>query len=877
MFTKLMKKSALLVLSLLFSVSLAQAQLPGVFGQTDVSLDYYLPNDVTYDPAIPVPSSVLGFEVGFRHVRHDQLVAYMYELARVSDRVTIEEYAQTHGMRPLLLLTITSPENQRNIDQIREKHLRLSNPSVSANVDISGMPVIVWQGYSVHGNEPSGANASLLTAYYLAAAQGPSVERMLRETVVLMDPVINPDGLDRFAHWANMHVGKNMVADPNHREHLEVWPNGRTNHYWFDLNRDWMPVQHPESRGRIVKYHQWKPNIVNDFHEMGTNSSYFFQPGIPSRNFPLTPERVFELTHKIAEFHAEELNALGSLYYTKESFDDFYVGKGSTYPDINGSIGILYEQGSSRGHIQDSQYGLVTFPFTILNQFRASLSTMRAAVALRTDLLSHQREFFQTALREASANPVRGYVFGEPYDSARNFHLLDLLLHHDIRIHEIARELTIDGKSFKPGKAWVIPADQKQYRFIKALFETRTTFTDSLFYDVSTWTLPFSFDIPHAELTGRTWNTNLVGTAITEAVFPQGNVVGGQSSYAYAFEWDGFYAPRMANALMKNGIKLMVASQPFTSPTAEGNKTFSYGTILIPLGIQSVPLETIHRLVRVHAQNDGISVYNLSTGYSVGGIDLGSPNFNMLRTPSTMILGGPGTSPNDVGEIWHLFDQRWDMELSIVEIPRFNSISLDSYNTIIVVNGSYGDISNAAVEKLRRWVSGGGTLILHRNAVSWAKSAGLTGIDFKRGDSEEGSSTGLKTYTDLSAERGAQVIGGSIFKANIDVTHPVFYGFRRSSMPLFKNNTLMMEVPQNSYAMPAQFDVTNPLMSGYISAPNLERIKGTAAVVVGGIGSGRVIMMTENPAFRAFWFGTNKILANSIFFGHTISGGATTR
>ena len=872
----IMRASLLVLLMGLVVLNTTLIAQSNIFGLTEVTLSDYLPDDVRYNPNIPTPEQVLGFEVGHRHVRHDQLVRYMYALAEASDRITIEEYGKTYGYRPLVLLTVTSPSNHARIDEIREQHVKLTHPSESGSLNISNMPVIVWQGYSVHGNEPSGTNASLLTAYYLAAAEGPFLDRLLNESVVLIDPSINPDGLDRFAHWANMHVGKNKNADPNHREHLEVWPNGRTNHYWFDLNRDYMPVQHPESRGRLTKYHEWKPNIYNDFHEMGTNSTYFFQPGIPSRNFPLTPQRTFELTHKIAEFHAKDLDKAGSLYYTKESFDDFYIGKGSTYPDINGSIGILYEQASSRGHIQDSQFGPVTFPFTIKNQFMASVSTMKAALELRSDLLSHMREFYQSAVREANASDIRAYVFGDEFDPARNYHLLDILKKHEIEIHELGRELSANGNTFKPGKAFVVPVNQRQYRLITALFETRTTFTDSLFYDVSTWTLPFAFNLPYAELRGRAFTNNLLGSVVDEAVMPAGRIIG-NSSYAYAFEWDGYYAPRVANELMKAGVKLMVASLEFSSETVNGPKTFTYGTVMIPMGIQNRSLSDIQSLLSRLASESGVDMYGLQTGYSVGGIDLGSPNFNMMRLPSTMILGGGGASANDVGEIWHLLDQRWDMDLSIVEVDRFNAISLDRYNTIIMVNGNYSGINSGAVDKLRRWVAAGGTLILHRSAVSWAKNAGLTSVSFVGGDDDSDSGSGLARYTEMSAERGAQVIGGSIFKVNIDVQHPLFYGYRRDWMPVFKNNTMMMEAPSNRYAMPMQFDSSQALLSGYSSSQNLERIKGTAGTVVGSIGSGRVIMMTENPAFRAFWFGTNKLLANSMFFGHTISGGAAIR
>lgn len=855
-----------------------------------VTLDYYLPQDVTFDPSIPVPSDILGFEVGFRHTRASQITAYMYALAAASDRIHVEQYAISHGYRPVMLMVASSPENMSRIDELREQHLRISNPSESASLDLSQMPLVVWQGFSVHGNEPSAANSAILLMYYLAAAQGPEIDRILRETIVVIDPLINPDGHDRFAHWANMHVGRNMVGDPNHREHLEVWPGGRTNHYWFDLNRDWMPVQHPESRGRIVQFHKWMPNILNDYHEMGTNSPYFFQPGVPSRNNPLTPDRVFELTQLIAEYHAEALDQIGSLYWTREVFDDFYVGKGSTYPDINGSIGILYEQGSSRGHVQESDYGLLTFPFTIRNQFITTLSTLRAGVDLRTELLTHQRDFFRTALSEASRSEVKAYIFAEPDDPARVWHLLDLLGHHNIDIYELNRDVTVDGISFEAGNAFVVPVEQRQYRFLTSLFETRTTFTDSLFYDVSTWTLPLSFNLKHGELRGRAWSQNLLGQQVDRfPEFPRGDVVrfavdreraSSTSVYAYAFSWSGYYAPRSVNRLLQEGIAVKTASRTFDAITAEGVRQFDFGTIVVPLGIQHPEkFARIHELMDLIAAEDAVTVYELNTGLSRDGIDLGSRNFNLLRKPEVMILGGAGVTPNDVGEIWHLLDQRYDMQLSIVEIPRFNSISLDRYNTIIMVNGNYNGISSGGVERLRRWVSDGGTLILHRGAVAWANNNGLANVQFRSAGAEERtvSETGLVRYIDEAGVRGAQVIGGSIFRVSVDPTHPLFYGYTRSSMPVFRNTAAMLEPPSNRFAMPMQYDLREPLMSGYISDQNLERIKGTAGVIVGGIGSGRVIMHTDNPAFRAFWFGTNKLVANGIFFGHTISGQSTQR
>ena len=319
--------------------------------QNSINLDYYLPQNITYDESIPRPAELIGHEVGEWHVTHDKLMFYMQTLAEKSDRIRIENRGSTFEGRPILLLTITSPKNHENLEQIRQDHIALTEKG-DTSVSIENMPIIVYQGFSVHGNEPSGANAGLAYAYYLAAAQGPEIDEILDHMVILMDPSFNPDGLQRFAYWANTNRSMNLNSDTNEREYHEVWPGGRTNHYWFDINRDWLPVQLPESRARIETFHKWLPNILTDHHEMRTNSTFFFQPGEPTRVHPLTPSANQELTAEIGRYHAKALDKIGSLYYSEQGYDDYYYGKGSTFPDVNGGIGILFEQASSRGHIQ---------------------------------------------------------------------------------------------------------------------------------------------------------------------------------------------------------------------------------------------------------------------------------------------------------------------------------------------------------------------------------------------------------------------------------------------------------------------------------------------------------------------------------------------
>ena len=450
-----------------------------------VDLDYYLPSDVTYNPNIPTPESVIGHQVGDWHITHDKLSIYMQTLAAMSPRMTIENRGSTFEGRPIWLLTVTSQANHSLLNEIRDDHMALTE---SGEGDTSQMPAVLYQGFSIHGNEPSGSNAALLYAYYLAAAEGPEVEEMLSKTVILLDPSFNPDGLQRFAYWANVHKSININPDPNDREYSEVWPGGRTNHYWFDMNRDWLPVQLPESRARIATFHKWYPNVLTDHHEMGTNSSFFFQPGIPSRTHPLTPQRNQDLTGEIAQFHVRALDKIGSFYYTEESFDDFYYGKGSTFPDINGGVGILFEQGSSRGHAQESVNGILTFPFTIRNQFTAAMSTLEATASMSQTLLDYQKQFYADARSEGSKGGA--FIIGDEKDAARVYHFAEILERHKIDFHELKNDVTVEGKNYKKGYSYIIPKNQKNHRLIKAMFDVRTTFQDSLFYDISAWTLP---------------------------------------------------------------------------------------------------------------------------------------------------------------------------------------------------------------------------------------------------------------------------------------------------------------------------------------------------------------------------------------------------
>ncbi|MCS6967660.1 MAG: M14 family zinc carboxypeptidase [Cytophagales bacterium] len=831
-------------------------------------LSYYLPDSIKYNAAIPTPEVVMGHKFGQWHMSHDKMVYYLRALAAASNRVKLEEFGYTYEGRPQLLLIITSPKNQANLENLRREHLKLTDPTQSNSLSLENMPVVVWLAATIHGNEQSGVGAMVLTAYHLAAAQNIRIEEMLDKMIILMEPCQNPDGMNRFSTWVNMHksIG-NTITDPAAREFNEVWPSARTNHYWFDLNRDWLPAQHLESRNRLVKYHQWKPNVVADQHEMGTNATYFFMPGEPIRTNPITPPINQEITARFARYHASFMNRIQSLYYTKEGFDDFYYGKGSTYPDGNGAIGILFEQASSRGHAQESDNGVLTYPFTIRNQLATCLSTLQASYDLRVELLRMQRDFFQSAISEAASSPIKGYAFGDAYDRVRTHHFVELLRRHQIEVYQLKSRLQIGGQTFDPTTAYIVPTAQPQYRLIRAIFEKTTGnyYKDSLFYDVTTWTMPLAFGLSYAEI--RTPINTLLGNKIEGMpTMPKGEVIGGVSSYAYIFEYDEYYAPQALYEVLSKNLIARVAAQPFEIQTAEGTKRrFNTGAIVVMAGSN---LQSTYDLMKNIAAQTGVNIYAVNTGLAEVGPDLGGRYFQKVRKPVILLFGGQGTNSYDVGEIWYLLDSRFRIPVTIVDLRDASKANLDRYNVIIMANGNYSEVGQSLQNRLKNWVQNGGTLLAIEEAVSWAVRNGLTEAAFKQEKRDSTQITNLP-YGQLDNWAGAQQMSGSIFEARLDLTHPLAYGYRSPSISLFKNNKLFLKKGNNAAVNPIYYG-ENPLQSGYVSKQNYEQIKNSAVLHVSAQGRGRVISMTDSPNFRAFWYGGTKLFMNAIFFGNLI-------
>ncbi len=837
----------------------------------------YWPENVKYNASIPTPKDFFGFEVGQHHLTHSQVVRYMEHLAEASDRVTIVQTGKTHGGRPLMLLTITSENNRARLDEIQKRHYKLTKPEHSAEVDLTALPAVINMGYGVHGDEPSATNCTPLVAHYLAAAEGDEIDSILENCVILLDPSLNPDGFNRFANWANMFRGKTLNPDPNHAEHNQNWPAGRVNYYWFDLNRDWLPLEQPESRTRMTWYHNWKPNVVLDFHEMGTNSTYFFQPGIPERRNPYTPMRNLELTGKFGGYHAKALDQRGTMYFTQERFDDFYMGKGSTYPDLHGAIGILFEQASSRGHVHENDNGMLRFHDTIANQFTTSLSSLRATSDMRVELNEYKRNFYNESIKQSKTSEYKTYIFSCPNNRTRLELFADVLIRHDIQCYWPNENIPVGENILDHNTTLVVPAEQSEYRFIKSLLMRQKRFEENVFYDVSSWTLPLAYNLNQIgtkiAMDVRDMQLAELGQRQTTEFSPSDDAVG------FLFEWADDDTPWLVNQLLQSGIKVKVAtkafsieapadtSQPATKPE------FGHGTILVPLAFQKDKRDSIVNILKQGASR-GIKITSSHTGLTPTGIDFGSGSFADIPELKIAMPVAGRVSFYGAGEIWHLMDTRVELPITMFKMDRFqNGKDLDDYSALVFPSGGYATMTEETWGGIRDWVRSGGTVIaVGGSCVSvsekiWGKTNEPSDPTPDPNEEKEEAPKQL-AFDSASKQRALDLISGAIFNAKIDLTHPLFYGFSNEKMPVFRNHTTLVPLSDNPYCNPALYDSENPHLAGYCSDENVDKVRESAAVVVQPLGRGRIILIADNPNFRAFWHGPSRVFLNAIFFGH---------
>ena len=819
--------------------------------------DYFYPNAGTFNPKIPTPEQFLGYPIGSHHTRYDRLVSYFQELDRLSDRMTLEVIGETYEHRPLLAAVFTSPTNHGKLEDIRQANLKRRTENVADNV-----PLVIHLAYNVHGNEPSGGEASLLTAYYLAASDNPETVKWLDSMIITLNPVINPDGRDRHAHWANMHKGDPLVADPNDREHNEVWPGGRTNHYWFDLNRDWFLLAHPESESRAAFFHRWHPYVQTDHHEMGTNSTFYFDPGKYSSNNPIVPALLYDKIYPtFGNYFAAAMNKLGSMYFTKEAFDKLYPGYGSSYINFYGGAGFLFEQASSRGHLQETTTIPLSFGFTVRNQFVAALTTVRASLAEKTNLIQLRHEFYKSALNQARANPVKAYVFGDAKDATRTNLFVNFLLKHHIDCYALDHNMTQDNKKFEKGSAYTVPTEQLNYIMVRSIFEKGITYADSIFYDASTWSVVHAFNMPYIELKTMLTKGKQIVEPVTKTIKPIE-----KSNYAYLIELTDYNAHKALYQLQKGGAIVQTSFKAFTLKLGDTQRRFDYGTLVIPANLQNISGDSLFTLLKKVSLDAQIDVVSINNGYSIDGIDLGSGNIKTVKKPEALMIVGTGVSGYEAGEVWHLLDQRIGMPITKLEVTSLPTINLNRYNTLVMVSGQYR-FDSAVVRKIKAWVQNGGTLITLKTASEWAIKQNMI--------KEQLITDTTKTkrrlnYEDAAGWEGAKAIGGSIFQIDLDITHPIGFGFSDRKVSIYRNGSTFLKPGEKTYNTVAQY-AANPLVGGYLHRDIGKYIANSAAILVSEDGAGRVILFADNPNFRAVWYGTNKLFLNALFFGANIT------
>ena len=826
---------------------------------------------------IPTPEQVIGIKVGERHWYHHEIVRYLNTLAEASPRmVALGAHANTYGGRELVSYAISSPANLARLEEIKAARQTLIDPE--ASVDLEDQPAVMHMMYSIHGNEPSGTNSTPLVAYYLSAAQDAALEAQLEDVVIIFNPMLNADGLDRFASWSNNHRGLNPSPDSNDREHREAVPNGRTNYYGFDLNRDWLAHQHPESRGRLALFHTWKPNVQLDFHEQGSNSNFFFMPGKPERTNPLTPAINQQLTAKIGEFHAKAFDKAGILYFSGEGYDDFFMGKGSTYPDLFGCVGILFEQPSSRGAQQDVVNGRLTFPSTIANQFRASLSSIEATANLKDSLLRYQRDFY----RDVAKNNTSGYFLAAAEgDPTRLREFVRVLRGHHIEVEVLAQDVSAGGRRYKAGETIAIPLDQPQSTYLMTLWNRQLEFEEDVFYDVSTWTMPWAFNLTHTREPVRSVKTTKWSADVLES---QSELA--TSKIGYLIDWRDSASPALLYDLLEAEANVRVATKPFTAMTAnQGAVEFGYGTLFVSAELgESIPAQALQLLDEAAA--NGAPVFAAASSYTQQGIDLGSRDFHVLTLPKVLIVTGPGTSAYDVGEIWHMLDRRVDMPITMVDSYRLAGTRLNAYSHIILTDPLKG-LPDKVSKQLENFVEAGGVLWAQSaDTVEWLQRSGLTSTIWRdtqaataskalaelkdKGNANPEAMEALlperRPFAAAEDEAAFKLVRGAILDGRLDISHPLGYGYTHEALPVFRRAAKFMARSENPYSTPLIYSDT-ALLSGYMSDENRELAAGSAGLIVDGKGKGAIVLALDVATFRAFWWGTQRLLVNALFFG----------
>lgn len=858
--------------------------------QTDVFARLTLPDNEV--PEIESPAEFLGYELGKRFTEYARSVEYFRMLAENSNRVNIEQYGQTYEQRPLLLLTISSEENMRNIDAIRAAQMKLVGARTpvqesgqrqgGAAPDLATHPVINSYSYNIHGNEASSTEAAMQVAYELATTKDPVLLDALTQTVNLLFICINPDGRDRYVYWANSVARHTGGEEPRDLEHYAPWPNGRTNHYWFDLNRDWVWGVHPESRGHTTAYQKWMPQVHTDYHEQGYDANYFTVPGTTPRNL-LLPDAYETWADTFGRANIAEFNKQGLSYFTRDRFDFYYPSYGSSYPSVMGAIGMLTEQGGISGHraVETEDGYVLTLRQRIYDHYVTSLAQVRASARNRRELIDYSLAAWNPLNSKA---PATAYVIEN--DGSEFFEdVLKMLLLNGVEVERTTQEIAVPSTNFRDGKrstnlfpqgSLIIGTEQPRHLFVNSILSQDLQIEDSVMYDMSTWSAPLAYNLEaYSVNTPILVDTEpVVWTDREGSVIPVGPA---GKAYAYVIRWNQRTAPQALAKLWKMEYRVRASHEPFT--TDDGTE-FPAGSLIVLAG-RNLEHENMDEDMRKLAAGFDIDIHRMSTGRVKKGMDLASTRNFPVKQPRVALLVEPPFDVYTSGQIYFLFD--WETELPVdrirastlmqTAIPKFGSryglADLNDYDVLILPEGRNLSAVFGQEEQgmLRTWLSGGGTIVaLGSSAEFFTASSGfLKEQEVSRPDRDQDKSAAAVLKFDQRTDfYGKQRIPGAALNATVDITHPLAFGVKPEVYTLkFGANSLTPNEGLHSVGRYAD-DATELLASGYASTVNLDSLAGKTWAGMRTFGRGKIVYFMDNPHYRMFWRGPSRMMQNAV-------------
>ena len=802
----------------------------------------------TYSQDIKSPSEFLGYELGTQFSRHNRVLDYFkYVSSEFPNQVVLEKYGETNERRPLYVTYISSVENIKNIENIRVNNLKHAG-IIDGDGDTSNNTAIVWLSYNVHGNESSSTEAAMKTLYKLVTDNND----WLDNTMVILDPCINPDGRDRYANWFNQNATIPLNTDPNTREHNEPWPGGRANHYLFDLNRDWAWVTQKESRDRLKVYNKWLPHIHVDFHEQGIDMPYYFAPAAEPLHEQITDwQRKFQ--KEIGNNHAKYFDKNGWLYFTKETFDLLYPSYGDTYPTFLGAIGMTYEQAGGGGAglgVLNSENEILSLKDRINHHTTTGLSTVEISSKNADRLNNEFINFFKS-----QENNKTNYVIQGNKDKVKS--LTKLLDYHEIKYAFASNNGKFNGYSYFMNKNTkveinkndlIIKTNQPKGKLVEILFEQKTKLSNPLTYDITAWSLPYAYGLEASVITQD------IETINHEFNFEVNKV--NFNSMGYIFDWKSLDDAQFLAKLLNNNFKVRYTTKTVTT----NGKKFSPGSLIVLDRDQNIT--DFHKSIIKIADFHGRRSHDILTGISENGPDLGSSDVKLIHKTKVAVLTGDRISSLNYGAIWHFFEKQLNYPLTHLNYETFNSVDLSSVDVLILPSGFY-ESSKGNNNALKDWVSSGGKVIAMDRALN-----SLTNLDIgleKNENENENEINKLVKYDERNKSRIKESISGAIFKINLDNTHPMAYGYEDNYYFSLKIGNSSYRLLEDGYNVGYLNNKPKPT-SGFAGEKALDKISNSLVFGHQDYGNGSFIYMVDNPLFRSFWENGKLLLVNSIFF-----------